>query len=98
MVARVEGDRIIATRVNGKYWMYFNVPEILIATSDDLVAWTPLEDGTGRPLRVLTPRPGYFDSWLVEAGPPALLPPCGVVLLYQAGHSGTDGDGRLPAR
>src|SRR5256885_3585884 len=88
IVARVEGDRVIATRVNGKYWMYFNVPEILIATSDDLVAWTPLEDGTGRPLRVLTPRPGYFDSWLVEAGPPAHPPPPGVVLPCKPGHNG----------
>ena len=93
-----QGDRVIATRVNGKYWMYFNVPEILIATSEDLVAWTPLEDATGRPLRVLAPRPGYFDSWLVEAGPPAIITARGIVLLYNAGNSGTYGDARLPAR
>jgi len=103
IVARVraggeQGDRVIATRVNGKYWMYFNVPEILIATSEDLVAWTPLEDATGRPLRVLAPRPGYFDSWLVEAGPPAIITARGIVLLYNAGNSGTYGDARLPAR
>jgi len=98
IVARVEGDRIIATRLKGKYWMYFNVPEILIATSDDLVAWTPVEDDTGRPLRVLAPRPGYFDSWLVEAGPPAIVTPRGIVLLYNAGNSGTYGDARFPAR
>jgi predicted GH43/DUF377 family glycosyl hydrolase len=98
IVARVEGDRVIATRVNGKYWMYFNVPEILIATSDDLVDWTPLEDAAGRPLRVLAPRPGYFDSWLVEAGPPAIITKRGIVVLYNAGNSGTHGDARLPAR
>jgi predicted GH43/DUF377 family glycosyl hydrolase len=98
IVARVEGDRVIATRVNGRYWMYFNVPEILIATSDDLVEWAPLEDDTGTPLRVLAPRPGYFDSWLVEAGPPAILTPRGIVVLYNAGNSGTYGDARLPAR
>src|SRR2546425_5786421 len=23
--------------------------------------------------KVLSPRPGYFDSWLVEAGPPAIM-------------------------
>ena len=98
IVARVEGDRVIATRVNGKYWMYFNVPEILIATSDNLVQWTPVEDAQGRPLRVLAPRPGYFDSWLVEAGPPAILTERGIVVLYNAGNSGTYGDPRLPAR
>jgi len=26
ILSRIEGDRIIATRVNGKYWMYFGVP------------------------------------------------------------------------
>jgi len=98
IVTRVAGDRVIATRVNGKYWMYFNVPEMLIATSDDLVEWTPLEDDAGRPLRVLAPRPGYFDSWLVEAGPPAILTERGIVVLYNAGNSGTYGDARLPAR
>src|SRR5688500_355045 len=66
VLVRVEGDRLVAARVNGRYWMYFNVPEIMLATSDDLVRWTPLEDAAGRPLRVLSPRPGWFDSWLVE--------------------------------
>src|SRR5207253_3204544 len=88
IVARVEGDRVIATRVNGKYWMYFNVPEIMIATSEDLMQWTPVEDAQGKPLRVLGPRPGYFDSWLVEAGPPAILTERGIVVLYNAGNSG----------
>jgi predicted GH43/DUF377 family glycosyl hydrolase len=98
ILARVEGERVIATRVNGKYWMYYNVPDILIATSDDLIEWTPLEDADGRPVKVLSPRPGYFDSWLVEAGPPALLTEHGILVLYNAGNSGTHGDPRLPER
>ena len=98
ILCRLVGSRLVATRVNGKYWMYFNVPEILVATSDDLLHWTPLEDGDGRPVKVLSPRPGYFDSWLVEAGPPAVLTERGIVLLYNAGNSGTYGDPALPAR
>jgi predicted GH43/DUF377 family glycosyl hydrolase len=98
ILCRVEGERLVATRVNGKYWMYFNVPDILVATSDDLVNWTPLEDANGRPLRVLSPRPGYFDSWLVEAGPPAILTQRGIVLLYNAGNLGRWGDPTLPER
>ena len=98
ILSRVEGNRLIATRVNGKYWMYFNVPEILIATSDNLIDWTPLTDEDGRLVKVLTPRPGYFDSWLVEAGPPAILTPSGIVVLYNAGNSGTHGDPRIPTR
>lgn len=98
ILCRREGSRLVATKVNGKYWMYFNVPDVLIATSDDLLNWTPLEDAEGRPLKVLSPRPGYFDSWLVEAGPPALLTEHGIVLLYNAGNSGVHGDPSLPTR
>ena len=98
ILVRVEGERLVATKVNGKYWMYYNVPEILVATSDDLIHWTPLEAAAGRPLRVLSPRPGYFDSWLVEAGPPAILTERGIVLLYNAGNDATHGDSTLPAR
>ncbi|MEO7963993.1 MAG: glycoside hydrolase family 130 protein, partial [Gemmatimonadaceae bacterium] len=86
ILSRVVGDHIVATRVNGKYWMYFNVPDVLIATSDDLVHWTPIEDANGHPLKVLSPRPGYFDSWLVEAGPPPILTTRGIVMLYNAGN------------
>jgi predicted GH43/DUF377 family glycosyl hydrolase len=98
IVCRIAGSRLIATRVNGKYWMYFNVPDILIATSDNLVDWTPLEDSDGRLIKVLSPRPGYFDSWLVEAGPPALLTEHGILVMYNAGNSGAYGDPALPAR
>ncbi|MBI4542325.1 MAG: pesticidal protein Cry15Aa [Gemmatimonadetes bacterium] len=98
IVGRVVGNRVVATRVNGKYWMYFNVPDILIATSDDLIEWTPLEDGHGEPLKVLSPRPGTFDSWLVEAGPPAILTERGILLMYNAGNSETHGDPELPPR
>jgi len=98
ILARVEGNRVIATKVGGTYWMYFNVPDILIATSDDLIAWTPLEDTNGGLMKVLSPRPGHFDSWLVEAGPPALLTEHGIVVMYNAGNSETDGDPSLPGR
>jgi len=98
ILAIVQGNRVVATKVGGTYWMYFNVPDILIATSDNLITWTPLEDMHGKPLKVLSPRPGHFDSWLVEAGPPALLTEHGIVVMYNAGNSETDGDPTLPAR
>jgi predicted GH43/DUF377 family glycosyl hydrolase len=98
IVSRVEGSRVIATKVNGKYWMYFNVPDILIATSDNLLDWTPLEDANGKLLRVLSPRPGYFDSWLVEAGPPAIITEHGIVVMYNAGNSEKYGDASVPHR
>ena len=85
ILSRVEGDRLIATRVNGKYWMYFGVPEVRIATSDNLLDWTPLEDGDGKAIAVLSARPDHFDSWLVEAGPPALITSAGILVMYNAG-------------
>jgi predicted GH43/DUF377 family glycosyl hydrolase len=98
IVSRVEGTRIIATKLNGKYWMYFNVPDILIATSDNLIDWTPLEDTNGKLVKVLSPRPGYFDSWLVEAGPPAIMTRHGILVMYNAGNSEKYGDPSLPHR
>ena len=98
ILARLVGERVVASRVNGKYWMYFGVPDIRIATSENLIDWTPLEDAEGNAVKVLSPRPGYFDSWLVEGGPPAMLTSHGIVLLYNAGNSGTHGDSTLPAR
>jgi beta-1,2-mannosidase len=97
IVARVVGQGVIATEVHGKYWMYWGVPDIRIATSDNLLDWTPVEDADGTAVKVLTPRPGSFDSWLVESGPPALLTRQGIVLLYNAGNAATGGDPRLPA-
>jgi len=98
ILCRFVGERCVAAKVNGKYWMYFNVPDVLIATSDDLLSWTVLEDENGKPLKVLSPRPGYFDSWLVEAGAPAVLTDRGIVLLYNAGNSSRYGDPGVPAR
>jgi predicted GH43/DUF377 family glycosyl hydrolase len=98
IVARAKGNRVVATRVDGKYWMYYGVPEIQIATSDNLIDWTPLETTDGKTLKVLSPRAGYFDSWLVEAGPPAIVTRRGIVVMYNAGNSGEYGDARLPVR
>ena len=44
IVCRREGDQMIATRVNGVYWMYWGESHVFAATSEDLVYWTPLRD------------------------------------------------------
>jgi beta-1,2-mannosidase len=98
ILTRRAGDRLVAAKVRGKYWMYFNVPDILVATSDDLIHWTPLADADGKLVKVLSARPGYFDSWLVEAGPPAIITERGILLVYNAGNSGQFGQAGLPQR
>ncbi len=40
VVSRREGDRLIATKVNGRYWMYYTHP-CALAWSDNLIDWTP---------------------------------------------------------
>lgn len=98
ILSRLKGDKLVATKVNGKYWMYFGVPKIWIATSTDLINWTPVEDEDGNLVEVLSPRDGYFDSWLVEAGPPSVLTDKGIMVLYNAGNSKESGDPKLGDR
>lgn len=43
IVGRQVGERIVATKINGKYWMYWCDKDIYAATSDDLINWTPVE-------------------------------------------------------
>ena len=57
-----EKNRLIAAKIDGKYWMYWGEGAIHIATSDDLIHWTPVEDASGAPLELLRPRAGHFDS------------------------------------
>ena len=87
IVTQLKDGKLVAAKINGKYWMYYGVPHIWLATSDDLVNWVPVENHEGNRVPVLSPRPGFFDSWLVEAGPPPLLTENGIVVLYNAGNS-----------
>ncbi len=81
-------DQFMATKINGYYYMYFGDTSLFIARSKDLKSWEVLEDGEKKtPLRVLNPRPGYFDSRLVEPGPFAVLKPEGIVLIYNASNA-----------
>jgi predicted GH43/DUF377 family glycosyl hydrolase len=69
IVTTLKNGRLLAARINGKYWLYWGEGAIHLATSLDLIHWTPLEDGTGTPIEVLTKRPGHFDSGFPEVGP-----------------------------
>ncbi|HAZ26436.1 MAG TPA: pesticidal protein Cry15Aa, partial [Algoriphagus sp.] len=73
IVTKLVDGKLVAAKINGKYWMYYGVPHIWLASSEDLINWTPVENHEGNRVPVLSPRPGYFDSWLVEAGPPPIL-------------------------
>ena len=111
IVSRYDHGRIVATRVAGKYWMYWGDQNIWAATSDDLINWTPVEMQAGEqppiPLRgqalnmpklkiVVPTRSKKFDSDLVESGPPAMLTEKGILLIYNGRNVPAIGDPGLP--
>jgi beta-1,2-mannosidase len=95
IVARQEGERIVAHKVNGKYWMYFGDTDLFLASSDDLIHWEPVEEGESLK-SVLKPRPGSFDSRLVESGPYALMRENGILLIYNSMNLDAGGDPSIP--
>lgn len=82
ILTRLDGDRLVAAKIDGKYWMYWGEIQIRLATSTDLIHWTPVEGKDGKPTVLLTGRPGLFDSAFPEVGPPPLLTNRGIILLY----------------
>lgn len=95
IVARREGSRIVAQKIQGRYWMYFGDTDLFMATSDDLVHWKPLEEN-GQLKPVLKPRKNYFDSRLVESGPYALVEDRGILLIYNGMNADEGGAPNLP--
>jgi predicted GH43/DUF377 family glycosyl hydrolase len=90
IVCRRDGSRFIAQKIHGQYWMYFGDTGARIATSENLVDWTVVEDAQGNPLTPLPARPGKIDSLVTEPGPPAFLTERGILLLYNAGANRPD--------
>ena len=74
---------IVPEKINGKYWMYFLADargkdtQMGVAYSEDLLHWTEALDHP-----VLSSRVGSFDSQVVEPGPPPVMTPEGIFLIY----------------
>jgi predicted GH43/DUF377 family glycosyl hydrolase len=83
---------ITAKMIDGSYWMYWGDKDLHLATSRDLLSWTPVLDNTGALRRVLSPRKGMFDSDLVEPGPPAMISDTGILLVYNSRNYGENRD------
>jgi len=110
IVSNYINGKIIATKINGKYWMYWGDKYIWAATSDDLLNWTPVETASNTQqaydsayanfnisaLKIVVPtRNGMFDNNLVESGPPAMITDKGIVLLYNGRNVPKNGDTSL---
>jgi len=97
IVTQLKNGRLIAAKLQGKYWMYWGENPMYIASSPDLVDWTPMLDSNGMVMPVLTGRKNKFDSQLTEPGPPALLTDKGIVLIYNGKNiENEDADPAIP--
>lgn len=95
IVTRLANGKLLAAKIHGRYWMYWGEKQVRIATSPDLIHWAPVEDAHGRPIVVLAPRPGYFDSAFPEVGPPPLLTDKGILLIYNGKNDAVRSDPSL---
>ena len=75
-------NKIIAAKVNGKYWMYWGENPMYLSHSENLIDWTPVLDDKGELFIAMKPRENKFDSHLTEPGPPALVTEKGILLFY----------------
>ncbi|MGH9397884.1 MAG: glycoside hydrolase family 130 protein, partial [Terriglobia bacterium] len=82
-VGWTKSGAIVPEKINGKYWMYYlgdargQPSQMGVAESSDLLHWT---DALDHP--VLASRPGRFDSRVAEPGPPPVVIPQGILLIY----------------
>lgn len=111
IISTYKNGKIIAAKINGKYWMYWGDQNIWAATSDDLINWAPVEMQPGEKppielkgqsknmpeLKIVIPtRNKKFDSDLVESGPPAMITDKGILLIYNSRNIPSIGDTSLP--
>ncbi|MDR0824014.1 MAG: glycoside hydrolase family 130 protein [Prevotella sp.] len=93
IVTKMIGDKQVIAKIDGKYWMYWGEKFVNVATSEDLINWTPLLADNGELLQVIQTRPGKFDSDLTECGPPAVITDKGILLMYNGKNkAGLKGD------
>ncbi len=97
IVTRMEDNRPVVAKINDKYWMYWGEKFVNLAWSENLTDWYPLLDEKGELKKVMTPRPGFFDSDLTECGPPALITDKGILLFYNGKNAtNSDADTKMP--
>jgi beta-1,2-mannosidase len=67
IVCKQTNGKLTATKINGKYWMYWGETDIYLATSENLVDWEPVlkEEKTGKRFAGYSRKEGYdirFDT------------------------------------
>jgi hypothetical protein len=82
-VGWTKSGAILTEKMNGKFWMYYLADavgqgsQMGVAYSEDLLHWTEALDHP-----ILSSRPGWFDSQVVEPGPAPVIVSSGIFLIY----------------
>jgi predicted GH43/DUF377 family glycosyl hydrolase len=92
ILTEVKDGRLIAKQIDGKYWMYWGVSKLRMATSENLYTWERLRAVSGQDSVVLRTREDhpYTDNQGVEAGPAAVWTPGGIVACYNGIFNGPE--------
>ncbi|MES1220114.1 MAG: hypothetical protein ABUT20_31720, partial [Bacteroidota bacterium] len=61
IITKMVNGKIVAAKINGKYWMYWGEHLVNLAWSDNLYDWNPLLDDNGELKAAIRTRPGKFD-------------------------------------
>lgn len=109
IISSYKNSEITAEKINGLYWMYWGDKYIWLASSPDLLHWTPLQQTPDNNydsvyagynisnLKIAIPtRKKMFDCDIVESGPPAMLTSKGILLVYNCRNVPAIGDTSLP--
>lgn len=97
IVTKLVNGHLVAAKIHGKFWMYWGEIQVRVASSSDLIHWTPMERSPGKPVVVLENRPGLFDSGFPEVGTPPILTKRGILVFYNGknAEAGKDPDKAL---
>ncbi len=96
IVTRVQGGRLIAARIGGKYWMYWGEVTIRLASYGRSIHWKAVEDDAGSRWRCCA-RGANSTARSRRAGPPPVLTRQGIVVLYNGKNAAKGGDPALGA-
>ena len=109
IISSYSNGHIVAAKINGLYWMYWGDKYIWLASSADLIHWSPAQQTPDKnfdsvysnynisKLKIALPtRKNKFDCDLVESGPPAMLTDTGILLIYNSRDIPSIGDTSLP--
>ena len=76
IVCRRDGERLVATRIRGRYWMYWGESDLFVATSDDLIEWAPVLTAMPMERRIVVSGESYaIETPAAPSVPLAVLRP-----------------------